>query len=60
MELIRMKRAEHFEIVFNVLLLARRADESKFVSGGNAHVILHLPARRGDAIGHLLIQAINE
>jgi hypothetical protein len=60
MELIRGKRAEHLDVVRDVLLRARWADESKFIPSANTHVILYLSARRGNAIGHLLIRVINE
>jgi hypothetical protein len=60
MKLVWVECAEHVEVVLGISLRACRADKSKFVSGANAHVVLHLTARRGDAIRHLFIYMINK
>jgi hypothetical protein len=55
-----MESTEHLKVVLNVLLRARWAIESKFVSGANAHVVLCLAARRGNTICHLLVWAMSK
>jgi hypothetical protein len=60
MELIWVKRAEHVEVVCNVPLRARWAEEPKFISSANTHMILHLSVQCGNAVGHLLMQVITE